>query len=314
MMTFIDFFSGIGGFRRGMELAGHKCVGHCEIDKYADASYRSMHTITEEQREYLAALTLKQRQKEILKGEYLNGEWFADDIRRVYSDDIPRADCWCFGFPCQDISPLKGKRLGLQGSSSSLFFRIMYLLGQIRDEEKPGWLFIENVKNLLRINDGWDFARLLVEMDLGGYDAQWQTLNSKEFGVPQNRERVFVVGNYRGQGRREIFPICTYENKTPILQVAEWDVERKNSNNYRIYSPKGVAPTLTATTGGGKNARVIIGKNIRMLTPKEYFRLQGWSDDYFNKAAFVNSDAQLYKQAGNGVTVNVIYEIAKRMK
>nr|DAV39268.1 MAG TPA: Cytosine specific methyltransferase [Caudoviricetes sp.] len=109
-MKFIDFFSGIGGFTRGMELAGHECVGHCEFDKYAEASYRSMHTITDKQREYLMTLSLKQRQKEILKDEYLNGEWYANDVRRVISDDIPRAKCWCFGFPCQDIS-IAGKQL-----------------------------------------------------------------------------------------------------------------------------------------------------------------------------------------------------------
>ena len=166
-MRFIDWFAGIGGFRRGMELAGHECVGFCEWDKYASASYRSMHTITEEQREYLATLDLKKRQKEILKDEYLNGEWYADDIRRVYAGDIPKADCWCFGFPCQDIS-VAGKQAGFKGNRSSLFFRVMYLLGQIPEEERPDTLFIENVKNLLSVNGGWDFARLLVEMDEGG--------------------------------------------------------------------------------------------------------------------------------------------------
>ena len=166
-LTFIDWFAGCGGFRRGMELAGHECVGFCEWDKFASASYRSMHTITEEQREYLATLDLKQRQKEILKDEYLNGEWYADDIRRVYAGDIPDADCWCFGFPCQDIS-VAGKQAGFKGNRSSLFFRVMYLLGQLEEEKKPNVLFIENVKNLLSVNGGWDFARLLTAMDEGG--------------------------------------------------------------------------------------------------------------------------------------------------
>lgn len=103
-MQFIDFFAGIGGFRKGMELAGHKCVGFCEFDKFATASYISMHLLTQKQRESLEKVPLKKRQKEILKEEYRNGEWYANDIRRVYARDIPRADCWCFGFPCQDIS------------------------------------------------------------------------------------------------------------------------------------------------------------------------------------------------------------------
>ena len=80
-MKFIDFFAGVGGFRRGMELAGHECVGFCEFDKFATASYTSMHLLTQEQREFLDKMPLKQRQKEILKEEYRNGEWYANDIR-----------------------------------------------------------------------------------------------------------------------------------------------------------------------------------------------------------------------------------------
>lgn len=166
-MKFIDWFAGIGGFRRGMELAGHECVGFCEFDKYATASYISMHLLTDKQREYLSTLSLKQRQKEILKEEYRNGEWYANDVRRVYAGDIPKSDCWCFGFPCQDIS-VAGKQKGFQGNRSSLFFRVMYLVGQLKEEDRPSYLFIENVKNLLSVNGGWDFARLLIEMDRGG--------------------------------------------------------------------------------------------------------------------------------------------------
>jgi len=142
IMTFLDFFAGIGGFRRGMELAGHKCVGFCEFDKFAVASYTSMHLITEQQRAFLSTLDPRQRQKEILKEEYRNGEWYADDIRTVDARSLPRADCWCFGFPCQDIS-VAGKQRGFKGNRSSLFFRVMYLLGQQSEEEKPTFLFIE---------------------------------------------------------------------------------------------------------------------------------------------------------------------------
>lgn len=216
-MNFIDWFAGIGGFRRGMELAGHECVGFCEFDKFAVASYTSMHLITAKQREYLATLDLKQRQKEILKEEYRNGEWYASDIRRVNSADIPESDCWCFGFPCQDIS-IAGKQLGFTGNRSSLFFRVMYLLGQLKEEKKPTWLFIENVKNLLSVNGGWDFARLLIEMDETGYDAQWEVLNSKDFGVPQNRERCFIIGHFRGRGGREVFPISTSDTEASGIQ------------------------------------------------------------------------------------------------
>ena len=111
-LKFIDFFAGIGGFRRGMELAGHKCVGFCEFDKFAVASYTSMHLITQKQKSYLETLPIKKRQKEILKDEYKNGEWYASDIRKVRSEYLPKADCWCFGAPCQDFS-IAGKRAGL---------------------------------------------------------------------------------------------------------------------------------------------------------------------------------------------------------
>ena len=206
-MKFIDWFSGIGGFRLGMERAGHTCVGFCEFDKYAVMSYTSMHLITDEQRAYLATLPLKERQKEILKEEYRNGEWYSDDIRRVHAGDIPEADCWCFGFPCTDIS-VAGRCKGIvEGESSSLFFRVMQLLRQTPEEKRPSYLFIENVKNLLSINGGWDFARVLAALDEGGYDAEWEVLNSKNFNVPQNRERIFIIGHLRGRSTTEVFPV-----------------------------------------------------------------------------------------------------------
>lgn len=493
-MKFIDFFAGIGGFRRGMELEGHECVGFCEFDKFAVASYTSMHLITQEQREFLSKMPLKQRQKEILKEEYRNGEWYANDIRRVYAGDIPKADCWCFGFPCQDIS-VAGKQLGFQGNRSSLFFRVMYLIGQLEEENRPTYLFIENVKNLLSINGGWDFARLLIEMEQRGYDAEWQVLNSKDFGVPQNRERCFIIGHLRGRGSAEVFPVERADRENSIQIIGHKDGYRRNTQvfapdgitealdtgqgggrghhvalpcfidlcnsgtettsvarclqaryqkGYGTYkaqnsgiaipvltpdraekrqngrrfkedgepmftltgqdrhgvaiepigvidpqgrkakrvAPKGEVPTLRSqshgnepnvcikvaeatkqgysecrvgidsvnlSVPGSKTRRGRVGRDvantldtscnqgifvqvseeltvyatwyekyqcyiaIRRLTPKECFRLQGWTDDYFEKAEFVNSDSQLYKQAGNGVTVNVIRAIAEKL-
>ena len=103
-MTLIDLFSGIGGFRRGMEMAGHKCIGFCEYDKFAVASYTAMHLMTDEERKYIDTIPFRGRVKEANKEEYRHGEWYADDITKLRADDIPTADCWCFGFPCQDIS------------------------------------------------------------------------------------------------------------------------------------------------------------------------------------------------------------------
>ena len=385
-MKFIDFFAGIGGFRRGMELAGHECVGFCEFDKFATASYISMHLLTEEQRKTLEDIPIKKRQKEILKEEYRNGEWYANDIRRVYAGDIPKADCWCFGFPCQDIS-VAGKQAGFQGNRSSLFFRVMYLIGQLKEEDKPTYLFIENVKNLLSVNGGWDFARLLIEMEQWGYDAEWQVLNSKDFGVPQNRERCFIVGHLRGRSTSKVFPIEGTDGKNSVSLNLFGCLNGRNSQRDRVYSDDVLAPTISTKPGGNTEPKIAIpvltpdraekrqngrrfkedgepmftltGQDrhgvaieveeatkrldtscnqgifvkvsdelimyavwcekyqcyiaIRKLTPKECFRLQGWSDDYFEKAQFVNSDSQLYKQAGNGVTVTVIEAIARKM-
>lgn len=418
-MKFLDFFAGIGGFRKGMEAAGHECVGFCEFDKWAVASYTSMHLITEEQRQYLSTLTLKQRQKEVLKDEYRNGEWYANDIRRVYAADIPKADCWCFGFPCQDIS-VAGKQAGFQGNRSSLFFRVMYLVGQLKEEDKPTYLFIENVKNLLSVNGGWDFARLLIEMEQWGYDAEWQVLNSKDFGVPQNRERCFIIGHLRGRSTSKVFPIEGTDGENSVSLNLFGCLNGRNSQRDRVYSGDGLAPTISTKPGGNtepkisipvltpdraekrqngrrfkedgepmftltgqdrhgiaievkeatkqgytecrvgidsvnfsvpnsKTRRGRVGQEsantldtscnqgifvqvseelvayavwyeeyqcyiaVRKLTPKECFRLQGWPDDYFEKAQFVNSDSQLYKQAGNGVTVTVIEAMARKM-
>ena len=251
-MKFIDFFAGIGGFRRGMELAGHECIGFCEFDKFATASYISMHLLTDEQRKALEDIPIKQRQKEILKEEYRNGEWYANDIRRVYAGDIPRADCWCFGFPCQDIS-VAGKQAGFQGNRSSLFFRVMYLVGQLKEEDKPTFLFIENVKNLLSVNGGWDFARLLIEMERGGYDAEWQVLNSKDYEVPQNRERCFIIGHLRGRSTSKVFPIEGTDEKNSIQIIAHKNGYRRNT---QAFWSDGITEALDTGQGGGRGHHV----------------------------------------------------------
>nr|DAY77739.1 MAG TPA: Cytosine specific methyltransferase [Caudoviricetes sp.] len=240
-----------------MELAGHECVGFCEFDKFATASYISMHLLTDEQRERLDELPQKKRQKEILKDEYRNGEWYANDVRRVCADDIPKADCWCFGFPCQDIS-VAGKQLGFQGNRSSLFFRVMYLIGQLKEEDKPTYLFIENVKNLLSVNGGWDFARLLIEMEQGGYDAEWQVLNSKDFGVPQNRERCFIIGHLRSRGSTEVFPVERADGKNSVSLNLFGCLNGRNSQRDRVYSSEGLAPTISTKPGGNTEPKVPI--------------------------------------------------------
>lgn len=408
-MKFIDFFSGVGGFRRGMELAGHECVGFCEFDKFAVAGYTAMHLMTEQEREYISTLPKNKRVAEAGKEEYRHGEWYANDIRRIFAEDIPKADCWCFGFPCQDIS-VAGKQLGFNGTRSSLFFRVIRLVQDLEEKDRPTYLFIENVKNLLSVNGGTDFLKLLIALDESGYDAEWQIINSADY-VPQNRERVFIIGHLRGRSGEQIFPIEGADGENHIQQIGNFveSERRSNPSAGRIYAPEGIAPCLNAkgggrqepyialpafcdlsygaglqlhdkafclqarynkgvcnrkeetsgvrvpvltpdrekrqngrrTKGNGEPMFTLTGQDrhgvmistpdgmafysiwyekyqcyivIRKLTPRECFRLQGWSDEYFDRAELVNSDSQLYKQAGNGVTVPVIYEIAKRMR
>lgn len=257
-MTFLDFFAGIGGFRRGMELAGHKCVGFCEWDKFATASYTSMHLITEEQRAYLETLDLKTRQKEILKEEYRNGEWYSNDIRNVHAGSVPLADCWCFGAPCQDFS-VAGHRAGLEGDRSSLVREIFRILEELK-EDKPEWLIYENVKGMLSSNNGWDYAAILSEMDRLGYDAEWQIFNSKFYGVPQNRERVYTIGHLRAKGAAEIFPLEGADGEDRVEGIKQiGGIPRANDPNpqaYRVYDPEGVAPTIDRMDGGGREPHV----------------------------------------------------------
>lgn len=126
-MKFIDFFSGIGGFHSGLEKAGMECVGWCEFDKFAQASYRVIYDTT--------------------------NLWFGGDVTKVKGNDLPNADLWTFGFPCQDVS-IAGKQKGIkEGTRSGLFFEIMRLIDE-RKENKPKWLVCENVKNLLSIDGG----------------------------------------------------------------------------------------------------------------------------------------------------------------
>jgi DNA (cytosine-5)-methyltransferase 1 len=272
-MKFIDFFAGIGGFRLGMEMAGHECVGHCEIDKYADKSYRAMHNVKE-------------------------SEWFANDITRVEPEELPESDCYCGGFPCQSFS-IAGKRGGFQDTRGTLFFEVMRL-AQIR---KPKYLFLENVSGLISHDGGRTFGTIISTMEELGYDAEWQVLNSRYFGVPQNRERVFIVGHFRGRSRRKVFPI-----RERMVQPFEQKTFYVYSESKQFYSKRfGIIPCLKASM----SKDFLYEEEKRFLTPKECFRLQGFPDEYFERAAKVNSDSQLYKQAGNSVTVNVIYEIAK---
>lgn len=400
-MKFIDFFAGIGGFRFGMERAGHECVAFCEIDKFARESYKAIHN-TEGETEY-------------------------HDIRAISDEEFRKyrgqVDVICGGFPCQAFSQA-GKRRGFEDTRGTLFFELARAAKQIQ----PRYLFFENVKGLLNHNEGKTFETILQTLDELGFDCEWQLCNSKDFGIPQNRERVFIVGHLRGSGGRAVFPItgesrpifqesreieivgttqsetstslghrdvvmgtdgisgalCSTDYKQPkqiaipvltpdkknkrqngrhhktegepmftltatdrhgIIQVGNVthsDAMGGNPQRGRVYDPNGISPCLHTSQGGitvGQSPRytkpplknlsrtltsskfgasILLKEKdnvtIRRLTPREYWRLQGYPDWAFDKASKVNSNTQLYKQAGNSVTVNVIEAIAKRLE
>lgn len=418
-MKFLDLFAGIGGFRLGMESAGHECIGFCEIDKFARASYKAIHDT--------------------------KGEIELHDITAVSDESIRRigrVDIICGGFPCQAFS-IAGNRRGFEDTRGSLFFEIARFASILR----PKYLLLENVKGLLNHDGGATFETILGALDELGYNVEWQILNSKDFGVPQNRERVFVIGHLRGECTRRVFPLskscqqansikkqysntittrygnsqgagayivesksqkvrsignihpsgngmngevyesaglaptlttnkgegqkiaipvltpdCTDKrqngcrcksNEEPMFTLTTQDkhgiliagkLPGNHDQNSRVYDTNGLAPTLSTMQGGGQEPKIIQrghgynqggehdiaptltrnsyqennylsdGFRIRKLTPRECWRLQGFPDWAFDKAQDVNSNSQLYKQAGNSVTVSVIAAIAKELE
>lgn len=319
-MKFIDLFAGVGGFRLGMEMAGHECVGSVEIDKFARQSYMAIHNT--------------------------EGEYYANDIRSVEPRDLPEADCYTGGFPCQSFS-VAGKRGGFNDTRGTLFFEIM----RLAEKRKPKYLFLENVAGLLSHDGERTFGTILQTLYELGYDAEWQVLNSKDFGVPQNRARVFIIGHLRGECGRKVFPIRRTNEVTikrhqtdVIIPCLTPDREEKRQNGRRFKGDGDPMSTLTAQDIHGIAVKgdlltrenpqrqygydtqnmfclrtavqhgVVDGYRIRRLTPLECWRLQGFPDAAFYKAQQAGvSNSQLYKQAGNSVTVNVIYAIGRGM-
>lgn len=334
-MKFLDLFAGIGGFRLGMESAGHECVGFCEIDKFARASYKAIHDT--------------------------RGEIELHDITAVSDESIRRigrVDIICGGFPCQAFS-IAGNRRGFEDTRGTLFFEIARFASILR----PQHLFLENVKGLLNHDGGATFETIISTLDELGYDVEWQVLNSKNFGVPQNRERVFIIGHLRGRSTRRIFPLSNtgkqvdehqgqstnalttrYPNSqgvgSYIIESESQKVRYIENNILRIkeatkqgYAEAEIGDSINLPHPNSKTRRGRVGKRIantlltgesqgvvdpdfriRKLTPRECWRLQGFPDWAFDKAQEVNSNSQLYKQAGNSVTVNVIAAIAKEFR
>jgi len=343
-MKYLDLFSGIGGFTLGIQQAydmanRHKeqgqaevvlgtkhqltgefiqgtptCIGYSEIDKYATQIYQKHFP------------------------SYHN----YGDITKIKAEDLPEFDLIVGGFPCQSFS-IAGKRGGFADTRGTLFFDI----ARIIKAKQPRLLLLENVKGLLSHDKGDTFRTIIATLDELGYDLQWQVLNSKNFGVPQNRERVFIVGHLRGTPRPKVFPIGQGDKvDDQVREVEDKEGARSSCLNTR-YSQRWTDETYIrvpeatkkgyaeATVGQSINLSVPNSKTkrgrvsdvaqtidtgmqqhtltkdmkIRRLTPLECERLQGFPDNWTQGI----SDTQRYKCCGNAVTVNVIQAIMERL-
>jgi DNA (cytosine-5)-methyltransferase 1 len=316
----LDLFSGIGGFHLGFERAGFKIKSYfSEIDKHAIAVYKHK----------------------------FKDATYVGSVTDVHGGDLPRIDLITFGSPCQDFS-LAGKRAGMGGDRSSLILEAIRLVRECR----PRVFIWENVKGAFSSNAGEDFAAILQEFaNIGGYRLEWQLLNTSWF-LPQNRERIYLVGysTTPKRGWRGVFPIRENNGATIKLQgqcvpantilqryeagangtyIGERELASQikqigtklDSNGGtqpyqqdRVYDADGVVPALNQ----GKSDLIIKEQyRIRRLTPIECERLQGFPDDH---TAFGNydgevkpvSNSQRYKQCGNAVTVDVVLAVAKK--
>lgn len=283
-MEMIDIFAGMGTARMAFEAEGWKCNYSIEWDNKKRKLY-----------------------KEIFGYE---PEW--SDIKTVRGTDIPRSDCWVFGFPCQDIS-ITGNQSGLKGERSGLFCEVIKKLEQKQETDRPEWLLAENVDNFIRINDGWDMFTAITEMARMGYDVEWQVLDGKDFGAAGRRVRVFIVGHHRAYGERRIFPFLE-QSRTSCRQLNPGI----GHSSYRVYSTKGIARTLKAKCGGmhAKTGMYLMPDGrARGLTPRECFRVQTVPEEIIDRILSTTtlSREQLRTAAGDSMTVNVVRRIAKAM-
>lgn len=325
-LTFLDLFSGIGGFRIGLERAGFKSIGYCDCDEHANKLYKSFFDTSE--------------------------ELFFNDIRNIQTDELPDFDILCAGFPCQSFS-IAGKRRGFEDTRGTMFFEVARIL----KDKRPRYFILENVKGLLNHDGGKTFQTILKILSNLGYQTQWQLLNSKFFGVPQNRERVYIVGYYGTECARKIFPITGTGGKNSCeISIKQIPETRQNSQRKRIYTVDGISPCITASHGNQiafinkprydkyKEANIvetltvagdtplikfrngikqkndiatysdIDNSRLRRLTPLECFRLQGFPDEMVSVAKSLGlADIHLYKMAGNAVTVNVVEAVARKL-
>lgn len=297
-LTVASFFAGIGGFDLGFEKAGLRVVWQSEIDEFC---------------------------RTILRQRWPNVE-LAGDIREVTPGSIPEADVWTGGFPCQDVSLARmGPRKGLRGAKSGLFFEFADLI----ERRTPRVVVIENVPGLRSSHGGRDFETVIRTLAEIGYGVGWRVLNSRYFGVPQSRQRVFIVGVYRDPGAagRILFE----------SECGERDNPTRRQDGTRAPSPfkavlgdplkgplvKGIAHCVYAEsarhtgTDWSRNYVSYPDGRVRRLVPVEVERLQGFPDGWTlpdGANQDVKLDSARYRAVGNAVTVNVAEWLGNRIR
>ncbi len=307
--TFVDLFAGIGGFHQAAKELGGECVFASEIDKYACKTYEANHGIKPH-----------------------------GDITKIDTQDIPDHDILFAGFPCQSFS-VAGKRLGFEDTRGTLFFEIIRIL----KEKQPKMFLLENVKGLKSHDNGKTLAIILDTLKSLGYNVHWNILNTKDYGIPQNRERIFFVGFkepqpfqfpwkhapitlskfFGGNWTKDIAHTVRkggrgsgiddkhnwdsyYFSEKAKLRLDKWEKDKTTSVK-KVYEDTAFIPTLRATYYKD-NLKIAID-GIRRLTPQECALLQGFPKHFIIPV----SDTQAYKQFGNAVSVNVVRAILQQI-
>lgn len=297
--TFIDLFAGIGGIRRPFQKLGGKCVFSSEIDKFAIQTYEANWNETP-----------------------------SGDITKIDEKEIPKFDILLAGFPCQAFS-MAGKRKGFSDTRGTMFFEVERIL----EYHKPKCFMLENVKGLLNHDKGKTFKTMLdiLEKKLN-YKVYYKVLNAKDFGVPQNRERIIIVG-FKNHNINFKFPEPTHistrlgdileKNVDPKYTISDklWASHQRrkkehqakgNGFGYSLFNENSEYTSTLSARYYKDGSEILIeqkDKNPRKLTPREAARLQGFPDDF----KIVVSDTQSYKQFGNSVPTKMIEAVANNI-
>jgi DNA (cytosine-5)-methyltransferase 1 len=312
---YIDLFAGIGGFHYALNSFGASCVFASEWDKYAAETYYANHQFKP-----------------------------SGDITQIDEATIPKHDILCGGFPCQAFS-ISGKQKGFEDTRGTLFFDIL----RITNKHTPKVLFLENVKNLIKHDDGKTILTITNSLTELGYNIHYKVLNASNFGLPQNRERVYIVGFHKSLNSKNFkFPkpinkrISLYDileenpENTKIIERDDIEIYKevlltntlfgeiellnkpiqigkvnKGGQGERIYHPIGHAITLSAYGGGigSKTGLYLINGKIRKLSTRECARLQGFPEDFIINPILT----QAYKQFGNSVSIDVLQHILQQI-